>query len=161
MPMKNPPHPGDFIRTEIIEPTGLSVTAAAAALRVSPAVALRCRTREAKAWRMKMSSDLTPLMRQYRELKQRYPEALLFFRVGDFYEMFYEDAEIASRLLGLRPRLRYPVIQGNALRAPTRGFSGPRGRGTSIKPEGAGKVAIGVSGGPRCIRGCPACRSGG
>lgn len=35
MPMKNPPHPGDFIRTEIIEPAGLSVTAAAAALAVS------------------------------------------------------------------------------------------------------------------------------
>jgi antitoxin HigA-1 len=35
MPMKNPPHPGDFIRTEIIGPAGLSVTAAAAALHVS------------------------------------------------------------------------------------------------------------------------------
>src|SRR5271155_1327068 len=35
MPMKNPPHPGDFIRTEILDPAGLSVTAAAAALRVS------------------------------------------------------------------------------------------------------------------------------
>ena len=35
MPMKNPPHPGDFIRTEIISPAGLSVTAAAAALQVS------------------------------------------------------------------------------------------------------------------------------
>jgi addiction module HigA family antidote len=35
MPIKNPPHPGDFIRTEIIEPAGLSVTAAAAVLRVS------------------------------------------------------------------------------------------------------------------------------
>src|SRR5207237_9687845 len=35
MPMKNPPHPGNFIRTEIIEPAGLSVTAAAAALQVS------------------------------------------------------------------------------------------------------------------------------
>ncbi len=35
MPMKNPPHPGDFIRTEIIEPAQLSVTAAAAALQVS------------------------------------------------------------------------------------------------------------------------------
>ena len=35
MPMKNPPHPGSFIRTEIIEPAGLSVTAAAAALNVS------------------------------------------------------------------------------------------------------------------------------
>ena len=35
MPMKNPPHPGDFIRTEIIDPAGLSIAAAAAALRVS------------------------------------------------------------------------------------------------------------------------------
>ena len=35
MPMKNPPHPGDFIRTEIIEAAGLTVTAAAAALGVS------------------------------------------------------------------------------------------------------------------------------
>jgi len=35
MPLKNPPHPGDFIRTEIIKPAGLSVTAAAAALQVS------------------------------------------------------------------------------------------------------------------------------
>ena len=35
MPIKNPPHPGDFIRTEIIEPAGLSVTAAATALQVS------------------------------------------------------------------------------------------------------------------------------
>jgi len=40
MPMRNPPHPGDFIRTEIIEPAGLSVTAAAAALRWP---GLRCR----------------------------------------------------------------------------------------------------------------------
>lgn len=35
MPMKNPPHPGDFIRTEVVEPTGLTVTAAAQALQVS------------------------------------------------------------------------------------------------------------------------------
>jgi antitoxin HigA-1 len=35
MPMKNPPHPGDFIRTEIIHPAGLSVTAAAVALQIS------------------------------------------------------------------------------------------------------------------------------
>ena len=35
MPMKNPPHPGDFIRTEIVEPAGLTVTAAARALGVS------------------------------------------------------------------------------------------------------------------------------
>ncbi|MCP9450120.1 MAG: DNA mismatch repair protein MutS [Nitrospira sp.] len=45
--------------------------------------------------------DLTPLMRQYREIKHRYPHAILFFRVGDFYEMFFEDAETASRLLSI------------------------------------------------------------
>ena len=43
----------------------------------------------------------TPLMTQYREIKTRHPNAILFFRMGDFYEMFYEDAETASRVLGL------------------------------------------------------------
>ncbi|MBM4123787.1 MAG: DNA mismatch repair protein MutS [Nitrospira sp.] len=45
--------------------------------------------------------DLTPLMRQYREIKNVHRDAILFFRVGDFYEMFYEDAEEASRLLSI------------------------------------------------------------
>lgn len=45
--------------------------------------------------------DLSPLMRQYREIKRGYPQAILFFRVGDFYEMFFEDAHIASRLLSI------------------------------------------------------------
>src|SRR3954468_13956710 len=43
----------------------------------------------------------TPMMQQYRELKARDPGALLLFRMGDFYEMFGEDAERASLLLGL------------------------------------------------------------
>ena len=43
----------------------------------------------------------TPLMQQYREIKDRHQNAILFFRMGDFYEMFYEDAETASRALGL------------------------------------------------------------
>ena len=38
------------------------------------------------------SDSQTPLMQQYRQMKGRYPHALLFFRVGDFYEMFDEDA---------------------------------------------------------------------
>ena len=46
-------------------------------------------------------SDLSPLMRQYREVKQSHRDAILFFRVGDFYEMFFEDAEIASRALSI------------------------------------------------------------
>jgi DNA mismatch repair protein MutS len=40
-------------------------------------------------------------MQQYREIKGRHQDAILFFRMGEFYEMFYEDAEIASRILGL------------------------------------------------------------
>lgn len=44
---------------------------------------------------------LTPMMQQYRELKARDPDALLLFRMGDFYELFGEDAERASALLGL------------------------------------------------------------
>ncbi len=44
---------------------------------------------------------MTPLMTQYREIKARHPNAILFFRMGDFYEMFYEDAETASRALDL------------------------------------------------------------
>jgi DNA mismatch repair protein MutS len=43
----------------------------------------------------------TPLMQQYREIKSHHQDAILFFRMGDFYEMFYEDAELASRTLGL------------------------------------------------------------
>ena len=43
----------------------------------------------------------TPLMKQYREIKEKYKEYILFFRLGDFYEMFFEDAEIASKVLGL------------------------------------------------------------
>src|SRR5581483_8980126 len=43
----------------------------------------------------------TPLMRQYQALKASYPHALLFFRLGDFYEMFGDDARAASPALGL------------------------------------------------------------
>ncbi len=43
----------------------------------------------------------TPAMRQYRSFKDQYPDYILLFRMGDFYEMFYEDAKTASRVLGL------------------------------------------------------------
>lgn len=43
----------------------------------------------------------TPLMKQHNEIKRRYPDAVLLFRVGDFYETFSEDALIASRVLGI------------------------------------------------------------
>ncbi|HYT72350.1 MAG TPA: DNA mismatch repair protein MutS [Gemmatimonadales bacterium] len=44
---------------------------------------------------------MTPLMQQYREVKARYPHTILFFRMGDFYEMFEDDARLAARELGL------------------------------------------------------------
>lgn len=43
----------------------------------------------------------TPMMQQYREAKERHPGMILLFRAGDFYELFYEDAEIASRVLSI------------------------------------------------------------
>src|ERR1044072_2139431 len=46
-----------------------------------------------------MTDATTPLMQQYHTIKARYPHALLLFRLGDFYELFYEDAMIASREL--------------------------------------------------------------
>jgi DNA mismatch repair protein MutS len=48
-----------------------------------------------------MKEDFTPMLRQYRQLKALYPDAILLFRLGDFYEMFDEDAKIASRELEL------------------------------------------------------------
>ena len=44
---------------------------------------------------------LTPMMKQYFEIKDQYPDFILFYRLGDFYEMFFEDAQIASRELEL------------------------------------------------------------
>lgn len=46
-----------------------------------------------------MVGDLTPMLTQYQEMKKQYPQALLFFRLGDFYEMFFADAEIGAREL--------------------------------------------------------------
>lgn len=46
-------------------------------------------------------STLSPAMRQYQQYKQQYPDAVLFFRMGDFYECFYEDARTIARVLGV------------------------------------------------------------
>src|ERR1700741_1616085 len=50
---------------------------------------------------MGKSNADTPLMQQHRAIKQKYPDAILLFRVGDFYETFGEDAIIAARVLGI------------------------------------------------------------
>ena len=48
-----------------------------------------------------MASKLSPMMRQYLDIKEQYSDEILFFRLGDFYEMFFEDAKTASRELEL------------------------------------------------------------
>jgi DNA mismatch repair protein MutS len=58
-------------------------------------------------------------MQQYREIKSRHQDAILFFRMGEFYEMFYEDAEIASRILGITLTSRN---NGGAAEVPLAGF---------------------------------------
>ncbi len=47
------------------------------------------------------NENLTPAMKQFHQFKAKYPDAILFFRMGDFYETFYEDAQVCSSVLGL------------------------------------------------------------
>ena len=61
------------------------------------------------------------MMQQYRELKSRYPDHLLLFRLGDFYELFFEDAQIGAQLLnvsltkrGVVPMCGIPFHAANA-----------------------------------------------
>ncbi|MGB1656143.1 MAG: DNA mismatch repair protein MutS [Longimicrobiales bacterium] len=65
-----------------------------------------------------MASSDTPLMQQWREAKSRHRDSLLFFRVGDFYELFHEDAEEGAKLLGLTLTSRN---NGAAARVPLAG----------------------------------------
>ena len=48
-----------------------------------------------------MNTNMSPMMRQYLEIKKQNPNTILFFRLGDFYEMFFEDAKLASKELEL------------------------------------------------------------
>jgi DNA mismatch repair protein MutS len=50
---------------------------------------------------MSKALKITPMLRQYLEIKEQYPDTILFYRMGDFYEMFFEDAVTASRVLGI------------------------------------------------------------
>src|SRR5437764_15029162 len=49
----------------------------------------------------KPKADLSPAMKQYQQFKQQYPGYVLFFRMGDFYEMFWDDARTAAKTLGV------------------------------------------------------------
>jgi len=70
-----------------------------------------------------MSKDknikLTPLMRQYRQIKDKYPDTIMLFRVGDFYETFEDDAKITSSVLGITLTKR---ANGAASEVPLAGF---------------------------------------
>ena len=69
--------------------------------KVTPAVHKMYRDDSPIFVAMSKSTADTPLMQQHRAIKQRYPDAVLLFRVGDFYETFGEDAIIASKVLGI------------------------------------------------------------
>ncbi|MDR1830736.1 MAG: hypothetical protein LBQ76_08210, partial [Candidatus Fibromonas sp.] len=62
---------------------------------------------------------MTPLMRQYNDVKAANPGCIMFFRMGDFYELFEDDAIIASKVLGLTLTTRN---NGGAKESPLCGF---------------------------------------
>ena len=66
-----------------------------------------------------MAKDLTPIRQQYLEIKKQYPNAIVFFRLGDFYETFDEDATITSQVLDIVLTSR-PVAKG--VRVPMAGI---------------------------------------
>ena len=61
------------------------------------------------------STTVTPAMRQYQDAKRQYRDAIVFFRMGDFYEMFYEDALVAARALDLTLTSRSKDAGGNGI----------------------------------------------
>ena len=66
-----------------------------------------------------MDAALTPIRRQYLDIKRRYPHAIVFFRLGDFYETFDDDAELCARELDLTLTSK-PM--GKGLRVPLAGI---------------------------------------
>lgn len=82
----------------------------------------------------------TPMMRQYLEIKAQVPDAVLFFRLGDFYEMFYEDAVVAAEVLGITLTSR---SKSDSERIPMCGFPHHAARGYIAKMIAEGhKVAV-------------------
>lgn len=54
----------------------------------------------------KAKVEATPIFRQFTEIKRQYPDAILFFRLGDFYEVFESDADTVAPILGVAPAAR-------------------------------------------------------
>src|SRR5918999_2147225 len=64
---------------------------------------------------MSSTATVTPAMRQYLDAKQQHRDAIVFFRMGDFYEMFYEDALVAPRALDLTLTSRSKDANGGGI----------------------------------------------
>ena len=88
-------------------------------------------------------AELTPMKRQYQEIKAQYTDCLLFFRLGDFYEMFNEDAVVASRELDLALTTRDRAVENPDERTPMCGVPYHSAEGYIAKLIAKGyKVAI-------------------
>ncbi len=97
--------------------TGIAFSLQAFYLEVNQARADHCRNHRPMARRKKKGK--TPLMRQFHKIKERHPNALLLFRMGDFYETFHDDAKTLSDTLGITLTSR---SSGKAADVPMAGF---------------------------------------
>ncbi len=90
---------------------------------------------------MTQAVKITPMLQQYLEIKQGHPDAILFYRMGDFYEMFFEDAIVASKILGIALTSRNNKDEAN--KVPLCGFPYHAAAGYLAKLIKAGRrVAI-------------------
>ena len=77
------------------------------------------KTQDIKEKNIQNISTSTPLMRQYSEVKSQYPDCIVLFRMGDFFETFNEDAKITAKILGIVLTKR---ANGAAADVPLAGF---------------------------------------
>ncbi|MBU1709544.1 MAG: DNA mismatch repair protein MutS [Proteobacteria bacterium] len=90
---------------------------------------------------MSKAPQITPMMRQYLDIKEQHQDAILFYRLGDFYEMFFDDAKTASRVLGITLTSRSGKDDAN--RVPLCGVPHHAASGYLAKLVNAGfKVAV-------------------
>jgi DNA mismatch repair ATPase MutS len=65
---------------------------------------------------------ITPMLQQYMEIKTAHEDAILFYRMGDFYEMFFDDAEVAAKILGITLTSRSRKKNSHVRRPASRNF---------------------------------------
>ena len=78
--------------------------------------------------------EMTPMMRQYVEAKAEYPDCILFFRLGDFYEMFFDDAVTAAGVLGRGSEARLKTMPQSFIYR-TRPNTAARPGGVTVRAE--------------------------